>query len=232
MKKINFAVINFPGSNCEKDCFYVIKKILKHNCDYLWHQESIPNKIDCLIIPGGFSYGDYLRTGSIASQSKIANKIIDFANKGGSVIGICNGFQILTELKLLPGTLLKNKSLKFLCKDEYLKINNKSRFTSKYKNGEVIKLPIAHAEGNYYADKKTIKELVKNNQIIFSYSREDGKIDEISNPNGSIMNIAGIMNKKGNVIGMMPHPERACESIFNNTMGLNFFKSIIHFHNI
>ena len=147
MKKINFAVLNFPGSNCERDCFHVLTKILKQKCKYIWHDSSSISGVDCIVVPGGFSYGDYLRTGSIASQSKIAKKLKQFSLNGGSIIGICNGFQILTELKLLPGTLLRNKSLRFICKDVNLKVNNDSRFSNLYENNEIIKIPIAHAEG-------------------------------------------------------------------------------------
>ena len=231
MKKINFAILNFPGSNCERDCFYIVSKILRQTCKIIWHNEFSISKVDCIIVPGGFSYGDYLRTGSIASQSRISNALIKFANQGGTVIGICNGFQILTELKLLPGTLVRNKNLKFICKDINLKVNKNSRFTNLYNNNEVIRIPIAHAEGNYYADKKTLKKLKDNDQIIFSYCNENGDITNESNPNGSLLNIAGITNKKGNVVGLMPHPERVSEKVFNNTDGIKFFKSVINYHN-
>ena len=184
MKKINFAILNFPGSNCERDCFYIVSKILRQNCKIIWHNEFSISKVDCIIVPGGFSYGDYLRTGSIASQSRISNALIKFANQGGTVIGICNGFQILTELKLLPGTLIRNTNLKFICKDINLKVNKNSRFTNLYNNNDVIRIPIAHAEGNYYADKKTLKKLKDNDQIIFSYSNENGDITNESKPNG------------------------------------------------
>ena len=230
MKKINFAVLNFPGSNCERDCFHVLTKILKQKCKYIWHDSSSISGVDCIVVPGGFSYGDYLRTGSIASQSKIAKKLKQFSVNGGSIIGICNGFQILTELKLLPGTLLRNKSLRFICKDVNLKVNNDSRFSNLYENNEIIKIPIAHAEGNFYADKITINKMKKNNQIIFSYSDSNGDLNSNINPNGSILNIAGITNKSKNVIGMMPHPERASEKIFGNTDGLKLFKSVINFY--
>ena len=231
MKKINFAILNFPGTNCEHDCFHIISKVLKQNCKVIWHNERSISKVDCVIVPGGFSYGDYLRTGSIASQSRISNNLIKFANQGGSVIGICNGFQILTELELLPGTLIRNTNLKFICKDINLKVNNNSRFTNLYNKNEVIRIPIAHAEGNYYADKKILKRLRDNNQIIFSYCNENGDLAQNSNPNGSLLNIAGVTNKKGNVIGLMPHPERVSEKIFNNIDGIRFFKSIINYHN-
>ena len=171
MRKINFGVIQFPGSNCEQDCFYVVKHILKQNCSYVWHDSKSLKNIDCIIVPGGFSYGDYLRTGAIAAQSNISSKIKDFANSGGVVIGICNGFQILTELKLLPGVLLRNKSLNFICKDVNLKVaNSDSIFTSEYYENEILKIPIAHAEGNFYLSKSEIVEVKKFNQIIFQYT--------------------------------------------------------------
>ncbi len=228
MRKINFGVIQFPGSNCEQDCFYVVKHILKQNCSYVWHDSKSLKNIDCIIVPGGFSYGDYLRTGAIAAQSNISSKIKDFANSGGVVIGICNGFQILTELKLLPGVLLRNKSLNFICKDVNLKVANRdSIFTSEYYENEILKIPIAHAEGNFYLNKSEIVEVKKFNQIIFQYTSSEGLIDKDSNPNGSILNIAGIRNKKGNVLGLMPHPERVSENLLGGLDGKKIFQSII-----
>ena len=228
MRKINFGVIQFPGSNCEQDCFYVVKHILKQNCTYVWHDSKSLKNIDCIIVPGGFSYGDYLRTGAIAAQSNISSKIKDFANSGGVVIGICNGFQILTELKLLPGVLLRNKSLNFICKDVNLKVANPdSIFTSEYYENEILKIPIAHAEGNFYLNKSEIVEVKKFNQIIFQYTSSEGLLDKDSNPNGSILNIAGIRNKKGNVLGLMPHPERVSENLLGGLDGKKIFQSII-----
>ena len=228
MRKINFGVIQFPGSNCEQDCFYVVKNILKQNCSYVWHDSKSLKNIDCIIVPGGFSYGDYLRTGAIAAQSNISSKIKDFANSGGVVIGICNGFQILTELKLLPGVLLRNKSLNFICKDVNLKVaNGDSIFTSEYYENEILKIPIAHAEGNFYLNKSEIVEVKKFNQIIFQYTSSDGLIDKDSNPNGSILSIDGIRNKKGNVLGLMPHPERVSENLLGGLDGKKIFQSII-----
>mgnify|MGYP001070420354 FL=1 len=228
MRKINFGVIQFPGSNCEQDCFYVVKHILKQNCTYVWHDSKSLKNIDCIIVPGGFSYGDYLRTGAIAAQSNISSKIKDFANSGGVVIGICNGFQILTELKLLPGVLLRNKSLNFICKDVNLKVaKGDSIFTSEYYENEILKIPIAHAEGNFYLNKSEIVEVKKFNQIIFQYTSPVGLIDKDSNPNGSILNIAGIRNKKGNVLGLMPHPERVSENLLGGLDGKKIFQSII-----
>lgn len=219
---MKFSVITFPGSNCDKDCVYVLKDILKQDVVETFHEMSqLPSGTDCVILPGGFSYGDYLRSGAIARFSKIINSIIDFANKGGLVIGICNGFQILCEAGLISGALTKNKSLSFICDEVYLKvINNKTPFTSLYKEGEIIKLPIAHGDGRYVSNN------INKNQIIFQYCDKNGNIDEASNPNGSIQNIAGLVNQKGNVLGMMPHPERICEDILGGEDGKKLFESI------
>ena len=228
MKKINFGIIQFPGSNCEQDCFYVLTKIFNQNCKYIWHDSKSFKNIDCIIIRGGFSYGDYLRTGAIASQSRISNNIKEFASNGGMVLGICNGFQILTELNLLPGVLLRNKSLSFICENVTLKTtNNNSKFTSTLMNDQLLNIPIAHADGNYYASQKELASLKANNQIIFQYSDKYGSCDDQSNPNGSILNIAGITNKEGNVFGLMPHPERVSESILGGLDGKKIFDSII-----
>ncbi|MBI2995536.1 MAG: phosphoribosylformylglycinamidine synthase subunit PurQ [Candidatus Melainabacteria bacterium] len=220
---MKFSVIIFPGSNCDKDCVYVLKDVLKQNVEEVFHtEEHLPKGTDCVVLPGGFSYGDYLRAGAIARFSKIINPIIDFANKGGLVIGICNGFQILCEMGLLPGALTTNKTRSFICDDVYLKlVNNKTPFTSLYQEGEIIKLPIAHGDGKY------VSKDVDKSQIVFQYCDKDENITEESNPNGSIQNIAGIINEKGNVLGMMPHPERACESILGSEDGIKLFKSIL-----
>lgn len=225
--KIKFGVVVFPGSNCDHDAFYVAKKILENDADFLWHKDTDLKNSDVVILPGGFSYGDYLRTGAIARFSPIMEKVIDFAEKGGIVIGICNGFQILLEANLLPGVMLMNKNLKFICKDVFLSVeNNNTIFTSEI-NKKVVKIPIAHAEGNYFAEDNVLDELVKNNQIVFKYCSAKGEISEEFNPNGSLLNIAGIINKKGNVLGMMPHPERCCDSVLGKTDGLLLFKSVI-----
>ncbi len=230
---MKFSVITFPGSNCDKDCVYVLKDILKQDVVEVFHdEEKLPQGIDCIVLPGGFSYGDYLRSGAIARFSKIIPSVIDFANKGGLIIGICNGFQILCEIGLLPGALTRNKSLNFICDEVYLKVvNNKTPFTRLYKEGEIIKLPIAHGDGRYVS-----KDLDKS-QIVFQYCDKDGNVSERSNPNGSINNIAGItgstLNSQFstlnsiNVLGMMPHPERACENILGSEDGKRLFESII-----
>ena len=223
-----FGIVEFPGSNCDHDAYYALKKILGYEAEFLWHKENDIKNSDVIVLPGGFSYGDYLRTGAIARFSPIMDSVIAFAKNGGIVIGICNGFQVLLEAGLLPGIMVKNESLKFVCKDVYLKVVNKESTFSNLIDKEIIKIPIAHGEGNYFADDKTLAELRDNNQIIFEYVNSDGIADESSNPNGSKLNIAGITNKEGNVLGMMPHPERACESILNNTDGQLIFKSIVN----
>ena len=226
---MKFSVIIFPGSNCDKDCVYVLRDLLKQEVIEVFHnEEKLPSQTDCVIIPGGFSYGDYLRSGAIARFSKIIDPIIDFANKGGLTIGICNGFQILCEIGLLPGALTKNKSLSFICDEVYLKVvNNKTPFTKLYKEGESIKLPIAHGDGCYVSND------IDKNQIVFQYCDKNGNPNEDSNPNGSINNIAGVTkcsknSLSPNVLGMMPHPERACENILGSEDGKKLFESIIH----
>lgn len=229
--KPKFGVVVFPGSNCDHDAFYVIRKILGQDVNFLWHKENNLNDSNVIILPGGFSYGDYLRTGAIARFSPIMHSVIDFANKGGIVIGICNGFQILLEAGVLPGVMLRNISLQFVCKDVYLSTENrKTIFTKEIPSDKkAIKIPIAHGEGNYFASDDVLKELQDNNQIVFRYSDKNGSVSDDVNPNGSLLNIAGIINKKGNVLGMMPHPERACDSVLGKTDGQFIFKSIINY---
>jgi len=224
-----FGVVVFPGSNCDHDAYYVLKKIFNCEVNFLWHKEADLKESDVIILPGGFSYGDYLRSGSIARFSPIMNSVIDFANKGGIVLGICNGFQILLEAGLLPGVMLKNKSLQFVCKDVYLKTENTdSIFSNSISKDDILKVPIAHGEGNYFADNETIDSLISNNQILFKYCAKDGEVESEFNPNGSLMNIAGITNKKGNILGMMPHPERCCDPLLGNSDGKKIFSSIIN----
>jgi phosphoribosylformylglycinamidine synthase len=227
MRPPKFGVVVFPGSNCDHDAFYTLNKILEFNVNFLWHKDTDLKNSDVVILPGGFSYGDYLRTGAIAKFSPIMRSVVDFANKGGYVIGICNGFQILLEAGLLPGVLLKNISLQFICKDVYLSVeNNNSIFTKGIENKEALKFPIAHGEGNYFIDDVGLKELEDNDQILFRYSSEDGKVSEEFNPNGSVNNIAGIINKHGNILGMMPHPERSCDPVLSKTDGRLIFNSL------
>ena len=227
MNSLKFAVVVFPGSNCDHDAYYALNKLLGFKVHFLWHKDTDLKESDVIILPGGFSYGDYLRTGAIARFSPIMKSIIEFANKGGVVIGICNGFQILLEAGLLPGVLLKNISLNFVCKDVYLSVENTdSNFTRGIDNRAVLKIPIAHGEGNYFADTDTLNELKDNNQIVFKYSSDKGNITKKYNPNGSVENIAGIINKNGNVLGMMPHPERYCDPVLKNTDGQLIFNAI------
>ena len=229
-KNPKFGVVVFPGSNCDHDTYYVLKKILNFDTVFLWHKDTSIYDCDVVIIPGGFSYGDYLRTGSIARFSPIMYEVINFANRGGYVFGICNGFQILLEAELLPGVMIKNQSLNFVCKDVYLSIENKETALTYgiYTEGP-LKVPIAHGDGNYYADEKTLGSLEDNRQIVFKYSSNDGSITEDSNPNGSLLNIAGIVNKKGNVFGMMPHPERSSDPVLGKTDGSLIFKSLYNY---
>lgn len=225
---MKFGVIVFPGSNCDHDCYHVVKNVFNQRAEYIWHKETSLKGFDCIILPGGFSYGDYLRTGAIARFSPVMNEVLKFAKKGGIVIGICNGFQILTEAGLLPGVLMRNKTLKFICKNVYLKTeNNHTIFTKTYKKNQVLNIPIAHADGNYFADKDAVKKLEDNNQIIFRYCNPRGEATDDSNPNGSLHNIAAIINENGNVFGTMPHPERVCESMLGSEDGRGIFESLL-----
>lgn len=223
-----FGVVVFPGSNCDHDCYHVIKHVTNLPVQFIWHkQDSIDKNIKTIILPGGFSYGDYLRAGAIARFSPVIKAVKKFADSGGQVIGICNGFQILCEAHILPGVLMRNKSLKFICKNISIRVeNNKLPFSSGYSEHQVITLPIAHADGNYYAESETIKELEKNNQIVFRYCSHNGEIEDQYNPNGSLNNIAGITNRDGNVLGMMPHPERCAEELLGNTDGKAIFEGL------
>jgi phosphoribosylformylglycinamidine synthase len=218
---MKFAVIVFPGSNCDYDMYWAVKEILKAEVEYIMHDATSLADFDVVLLPGGFSYGDYLRCGAIARFSNIMPEVIRLAKEGKLIFGTCNGFQILLEAGLLPGVLLRNKNLHFVAKFQKIKVvNAKTNFTSEYEKGEILNIPIAHGEGKYYCDEKTLKDLQVNNQIVFTY--EDG------NPNGSLRNIAGIINKKGNVLGMMPHPERAVEALLASEDGLKLFQSILN----
>jgi phosphoribosylformylglycinamidine synthase len=228
---LKFGVVVFPGSNCDHDAYYSLRKVLNYDVEFLWHKDTDLKQSSVILLPGGFSYGDYLRTGAVARFSPIMNSVINFANKGGIVIGICNGFQILLEAGLLPGVMIRNNSLKFACKDVYLKTENRETIFSAEISEvtKVLKIPIAHGEGNYFADIELLKELEDNRQILFRYSDEDGNVNDENNPNGSQLNIAGIVNKNGNVMGMMPHPERACDPTLGRTDGQQIFKSIANY---
>lgn len=225
---MKFGIVIFPGSNCDHDALYATSSNVGAEAVAIWHKDThIPSDVKCVILPGGFSYGDYLRCGAIASYSPIMNEVVKFANNGGYVIGICNGFQILTETGLLPGVLLRNRNLNFVCKDVYLKTENYSTvFTKDLSSIKTMKIPVAHGEGNYFADKDTIEDLEANGQIAFRYTDNEGNITSEANPNGAINNIAGIVNKKGNVLGMMPHPERYSDIELGCNDGVNIFNSI------
>lgn len=215
---MKFAVIVFPGSNCDADMLWAIRDIVGVEAEYVRYDETSLQGYDGVLLPGGFSYGDYLRCGAIARFSAIMKEVVRFAEEGKPVFGTCNGFQILTEAGLLPGVLRKNDSLRFICKTVPLKVNNQTAFTSEYETDEIIQLPVAHGEGNYFCDDQTLQELKANNQIVFTYAE---------NINGSVANIAGITNKEGNVLGMMPHPERAMEALLGSEDGKRFFASML-----
>ena len=229
MQKKKFGIIIFPGTWSDKDCYYAINNILNNEARYIWHKETNIDDIDYLVLPGGFSYGDYLRPGAIARFSPVMKEIINFAKKGKPIIGICNGFQILCEAKLLPGILLPNDVLEFRCTTTYLKVqNSNSIFTNECNENDILNIPISHGEGNYFANEDTIKDLEENKRILFKYSSISGNITRSANPNGSANNIAGIINNQGNVLGMMPHPERSCEKSLGSEDGNLIFKSIMN----
>ena len=222
------SVIVFPGSNCDRDIAVALEKMQFKN-QMVWHKETKLPSSDLIVIPGGFSYGDYLRSGAIAGKSLIIDEVIKAANEGRLILGICNGFQILTETGLLKGTLLRNKNLKFINKDVHIKVtNNKTKFSNKYKKDQVLKINIAHNEGNYFTNPDHLTELNDNSLVAFKYCDEKGEINEKSNPNGSIENIAGIYNAKKNILGMMPHPERMIDRLISNTDGTNLFSSLLN----
>ena len=229
---MNFGVVIFPGSNCDKDIISCIERTVNQKVIELWHKDTDLQNCDVIFLPGGFSFGDYLRSGAIAKFSPIMEKVIEFGRNGGYIIGICNGFQILTESGLLPGALLHNTSNKFICKNVFLKINNTNTLVTNSYEKNVIKVPIAHGEGRFFADENTMKNLKQNDQIIFKYCDSNGEVLESSNPNGSSDNIAGICNKEKNIFGMMPHPERAADVILSNTDGVALFKSIMNYINL
>ena len=222
------SVIVFPGSNCDRDIAVALEKMQFKN-QMVWHKETKLPKTDLIVLPGGFSYGDYLRSGAIAGKSLIIDEVIKAANDGCLILGICNGFQILTETGLLKGTLLRNKKLKFINKDVHIKVmNHETRFSNKYKKDEILKINIAHNEGNFFTDNNHLNQLKKENLIAFKYCDEKGNINDFSNPNGSMENIAGIYNSKKNILGMMPHPERMIDKLISNTDGSNLFKSLLN----
>lgn len=229
---MKFGVVQFPGSNCDYDTYHSLVAAMKQDAVLLWHKDHDLKGVDCVVLPGGFSYGDYLRSGAIARYSPLMQEVRSFAREGGYVLGICNGFQILLELGLLPGAMLRNKNLKFLCQFVHIRIENAATpFSRVGKKGQVLKIPIAHFDGNYYAPPRTYRNLESQNRIVFRYCDEDGRLTETSNVNGSQGSVAGIMNKDGNVLGLMPHPERAAESLLGSTDGRLIFSSLIQSFN-
>lgn len=226
---MKFGVVVFPGSNCDADTFHAIRDVLQQPVQYIWHQEDHLHGVDCVILPGGFSYGDYLRCGAIARFSPVMQAVERFAAQGGLVIGICNGFQILCEAHLLPGALVRNEGLRFVCKHVWIRVENADTpFTRCCQPGEVLRIPVAHGEGRYVCDQETLQALQANGQILFRYCDPTGALTREGNPNGSLANIAGIANERFNVMGMMPHPERARETLLGSEDGLKIFRSIIH----
>lgn len=226
---MRFGVVVFPGTWSDADCHHAIHSVLGQEAEYVWHKHTDLSGFDCLVLPGGFSYGDYLRCGAIARFSPIMAAVERFASRGGLVIGICNGFQILCEAGLLPGVLMRNNHLQFRCQWTYLLVENaQTPFTSACHKGQLLRIPISHGEGNYYADPRTLAELEQNGQVVFRYATPEGRVTPEANPNGSLNNIAGIVNSEGNVLGMMPHPERACETLLGSTDGNLVFQSIVN----
>jgi phosphoribosylformylglycinamidine synthase len=224
---MKFGVVVFPGSNCDHDTYHVISKVIGQPVDFIWHKESDISRFDAIILPGGFSYGDYLRTGAIARFSPIMNSVVEFANEGGLVMGICNGFQILCEAGLLPGVLLRNRDLKFVCEHVNIRVEQTDTpFTLTCTEGQVLSLPVAHGDGNYFCDQETLAELESEGRVVFRYCDAAGNITDESNPNGSLHNIAGICNRERNVLGLMPHPERASEDLLNSHDGRIIFRSL------
>ncbi len=225
---MRFGIVVFPGTWSDTDCHYAVSDILGQQADYVWHQESDLSSYDCMVLPGGFSYGDYLRAGAIARFSPVTTALHEFAAQGRPVIGICNGFQILCEAGLLPGVLRRNEHLEFRCQwTNLLTERNDTPFSQNCHRGQVLQVPVSHAEGNYYADDSTIAQLEEEGRILFRYCEPSGNVTDSANPNGSAHNIAGIVNERGNVLGMMPHPERSCEEILGSTDGNLIFQSIV-----
>lgn len=227
---MKFGVIVFPGSNCDLDAYHLLKDVLGQQVEYIYYNEESLGQCDVIIMPGGFTYGDYLRSGAIARFSPIMQAVADFAERGGAVLGICNGFQILTESGLLPGALYRNDHLQFRCEQVFVRVDNNSLpFTRSASLGKVLEMPVAHGDGNYYAPPELLKQMKANQQIVFRYTDQNGNVTAQANPNGSLENIAGVCNEAGNVVGMMPHPERAGEKILGSKHGLIIFKSIISY---
>jgi len=226
---MKFSIVVFPGSNCDHDAYHVAKHVLGQQAEFVWHKETSLKSADVVVLPGGFSHGDYLRTGAIARFSPVMTAVGDFARSGGPVLGICNGFQILCEAGLLPGAMLRNRGLKFHCEHVNIRVEQTDTpFTALAAKGQVLRIPIAHGEGNYYAEPQVVSELEASGRVIFRYSDSRGEITDAANPNGALHSIAGICNPQRNVVGLMPHPERACEPVLGSADGLIMFESVLH----
>ncbi len=225
---MKFVVVVFPGSNCDQDCYHVVRELLGCEAEYVWHNERDLKGADAVILPGGFAYGDYLRAGALARFSPVMEGVADFANKGGPVLGVCNGFQVLLEAGLLTGAVRVNRGLRYVCRDVYLKVeNNETAFTRLYEPGSVVRMPIGHMEGNYTAASETLADLERQKRIVFRYCDEAGRIIDSANPNGATNAIAGITNRDGNVVGLMPHPDRCAEALLGNDQGRKMFESVV-----
>jgi phosphoribosylformylglycinamidine synthase subunit PurQ / glutaminase len=226
---VKFAVVVFPGSNCEADCFHIVKDLLGCEADYVWHKETDLKGADAVVLPGGFAYGDYLRAGALARFSPVMDAVADFARGGGPVLGICNGFQVLLEAGLLPGAVRVNRGLRYVCRDVFLRVeNDETAFTRLYERGAVVRMPIGHMEGNYTAPPDVLESLEREKRVVFRYCDESGRVTDPANPNGAAGNIAGIANREGNVVGLMPHPDRCSEGILGNDVGRKMFESVVH----
>jgi len=224
----SFGIVVFPGTWSDRDSYFAVHDRLRQEARYIWHKERDLSGLDCVILPGGFSYGDHLRSGAIAAMSPVMEEVVEFADRGGYVIGICNGFQVLCEAHLLPGALMRNASLQFRCQETHLRVENvDTAFTTETQKGQLLRVPVSHGEGNYFADPETLGKLEHDGRVVFRYATAEGAVTDEANPNGSLNNIAGIINEHGNVLGMMPHPERASEPLLGSEDGLAIFKSIV-----
>jgi len=225
---VKFGIVVFPGSNCDEDCHHVATALLGCEADYIWHHDRDLKGADAIILPGGFAYGDYLRAGALARFSPVMESVAAFAKDGGPVLGICNGFQVLLEAGLLPGAMQINRGLRYVCRDVWMRAENTDTpFTSLYERGEVVKMPVGHMEGNYTASPETLAALEKDGRVVFRYCEPQGRVTDEANPNGAAANIAGIRNEAGNVVGLMPHPDRCSEKLLGNDMGLRMFQSVV-----
>jgi phosphoribosylformylglycinamidine synthase len=225
---VKFAIVVFPGSNCDADCWHIARDLLGCEADYVWHKETDLKAADAVILPGGFAYGDYLRAGALARFSPVMESVSRFAKDGGPVLGICNGFQVLLEAGLLPGAVRVNKTLRYVCRDVFMRVENtETAFTHLYEPGQIVRMPIGHGEGNYTAPPETLEELNREGRVVFRYCDEEGRINDAGNPNGAAENIAGIANREGNVVGLMPHPDRCSEGLLGNDIGRKMFESVV-----